>query len=170
MHSPQASSFHLSAYLTVIRDVDRRTSTKGEPWEKRTPRRHVTGTSHAAVPHIRSQSDSRDIHAAAADLQPLSLADGGDGSWNSLPLFLSVAHHPRAPSVFSLCLSVSPVCRANTVARVALPRRDGPIRARVVLGQHRSRRRRPVFFPYDLSLSRAQTTSLFSISRDRRTM
>lgn len=116
----------------------------------------MTGTSHAAVPHIRSQSDSRDIHAAAADLQPLSLADGGGGgggSWSSLPPFLPVAHHPRAPSVFSLRLSVSPVCRANAAARVALPRRGGPIRARVVLGQHRSRRRQPVFLPYDLSLS-----------------
>lgn len=101
---------------------------KDEPWEKRTPRKHVTGTSHAAVPHIRSQSDSRDIHAAAADLQPLSLADGGGGggSWSSLPAFLPAAHHPRAsPSVFSS----SPVCRANAAARVALPR---PIRARVL--------------------------------------
>lgn len=109
---------------------------KDEPWEKRTPRRHVTGTSHAAVPHIRSQSDSRDIHAAAADLQPLSFADGGGGggSWSSLPPFLPVAHHPRTPSVFSFCVSVSPVCRANGAARVALPRRGGAIRARVVLG------------------------------------
>jgi len=146
----------------------KRSSTKGEPWEKRTPRRHVTGTSHAAVPHIRSQSDSRDIHAAAADLQPLSLADGGGGSWSSLPPFLPVAHHPRAPSVFSLRLSVSPVCRVNAAARVALPLRGGPIRApSCPRPEHRSTRRRPVFLSYDLSLSRVQIASSFSVSRDR---
>lgn len=85
----------------------------------------MTGTSHAAVPHIRSQSDSKDIHAAAADLQPLSLVAG---SCSSSSPFL--AHHRRR-SVFSFRLSVSPCRRLNVaVARVAPPRRGGSMRAR----------------------------------------
>lgn len=86
--------------------------------------------SHTAVPHIRSQSDSKDIHAAAADLQPRSFA--GD-SWSgcSSPLFLPVVvhHQVRAPQSVFFCLPFS------LLARIAAPScRGGPMRApRVVL-------------------------------------
>lgn len=156
------------ASLIIICDIDERSSTKGEPWKKTHPAEACDrneprgGAAHPVAERQQGHPRCRSRFAA-----PFARRR----RWRLLELLAALpAGSPPPPCSVRLLFTSLGLTRLPGERRRAcraIPSRRShtcPSRPRP---EHRSTRRRPVFLPYDLSLSRVQIASPFSVSRDR---